>query len=73
MQLIMHELLVIIIVYISDPYIHVGSISGGVQYIKSVVGDQFTEPEMREALQHTDMNAQTAVDYLLTKGNCIVM
>ena len=33
-----------------------------------MVGDQFTEQDMVEALQCSDIDAEAALDYLLKKG-----
>ena len=55
--------------YISLFDIHVGSAQSGIEYIKNIVGEQFTEQDMIEALQNTNMNGQAALDYLLKKGN----
>ena len=44
------------------------SIQDGIEYITRIVGGQFTEQEMIEALQHTKINPMDALNYLLTKG-----
>ena len=43
-------------------------LESGMQYIKSIVSDQFGEDDMIEAMKHCNMDAEAALNHLLQKG-----
>lgn len=43
-------------------------LQSGVEYIRSVVSDQFSEDQMIEAMKHCNLNPEAALNHLLEKG-----
>ena len=44
-------------------------LDNGIQYITRTVGYQFSKDEMIEAIKHSNMNAEAALNHLLEKGH----
>ena len=57
------------LVYCSDnlsPY--TVQLDSGIQYIRNVVGYQFSEEDMVDAMRHCNMDAEAALNQLLERG-----
>lgn len=48
-------------------------LQSGVEYIRGIVCDQFSEDQMIEAMKQCNMNAETALNHLLEKSNVTCM
>ena len=46
----------------------IAAVDNGIQYIRDIVGNQFSEDDMIKAIKHSSMDAATALNYLIEKG-----